>query len=79
MIQGYVFKEESKKVKSGKTIQSLYVTDYTNSIVVKRFENKGGNSVEEMNKVKKGNVWVRVKGNVEYDTYMKILLLWLEK
>ena len=71
MIQGYVFKEESKKVKSGKTIQSLYVTDYTNSIVVKRFENKGGNSVEEMNKVKKGNVWVRVKGNVEYDTYMK--------
>ena len=44
MIQGYVFNEDSKKVKTGKTIQSLYVTDYTNSIVVKRFENKGGNS-----------------------------------
>lgn len=71
MIQGYIFKEDSKKVKSGKTIQSLYVTDYTNSIVVKRFENKGGNSLEEMNKVKKGDKWVRVKGTVEYDTYMK--------
>lgn len=71
MIQGYIFKEDSKKVKSGKTIQSLYVTDYTNSIVVKRFENKGGNSIEEMNKVKKGDKWVRVKGNVEYDAYMK--------
>ena len=71
MIQGYVFKEDSKKVKTGKTIQSLYVTDYTNSIVVKRFENKGGNSLEELNKVKKGGVWVRVKGNVEYDTFAK--------
>ena len=71
MIQGYVFNEDSKKVKTGKTIQSLYVTDYTNSIVVKRFENKGSNSLEEMKKVKKGGVWVRVKGTVEYDTFAK--------
>ena len=71
MIQGYVFKEESTKVKTGKTIQQLFVTDYTNSIVVKRFENKGGNSLEEMNKVKKGGVWVRVKGVVEYDTFAR--------
>ena len=71
MIQGYIFNEDSKKVKTGKTIQSLYVTDYTNSIVVKRFENKGSNSLEEMNKVKKGGQWVRVKGNVEYDTFAK--------
>ena len=71
MIQGYVFKEDSKVVKTGKTIQSLYVTDYTNSIVVKRFENKGGNSLEEMKKVKKGGVWVRVKGVVEYDNFSK--------
>ncbi len=71
MIQGYVFKEDSKKVKTGKTIQSLFVTDYTNSIVVKRFENKGGNSLDEMNKVRKGGMWVRIKGNVEYDTYAK--------
>lgn len=71
MIQGYVFNEDSKKVRTGKTIQSLYVTDYTNSIVVKRFENKGGNSLDEMKKVKKGGVWVRIKGNVEYDNYAK--------
>ena len=71
MIQGYVFNEESKKVKTGKTIQTLYVTDYTNSIVVKRFENKGAHTLDEMKKVKKGGVWVRVKGNVEYDTFAK--------
>ena len=71
MIQGYVFNEDSKKVKTGKTIQSLYVTDYTNSIIVKRFENKGSNSLEEMKKVKKGGVWIRVKGNVEYDSFAK--------
>lgn len=71
MIQGYIFNEDTKKVKTGKSIQTLYVTDYTNSILVKRFENKGSNSIEELNKVKKGGVWVRIKGNVEYDTYAK--------
>ncbi len=71
MIQGYVFNEDSKVVKTGKTIQSLYVTDYTNSIVVKRFENKGGNSLEEMKKLKKGGKWVRIKGVVEYDNFSK--------
>ncbi|MDE6952543.1 MAG: PolC-type DNA polymerase III [Erysipelotrichales bacterium] len=71
MIQGYIFKEESKKTKTGKTIQELYVTDYTNSIVVTRFENKAGNSPEEMAKVKKGGKWVRVKGTVEYNTFAK--------
>ncbi|MEG0276746.1 MAG: PolC-type DNA polymerase III [Coprobacillus sp.] len=71
MIQGYIFNEETRKVKTGKSIQTLFITDYTNSIVVKRFENKGANSIEELNKVKKGGVWVRVKGNVEYDTYAK--------
>lgn len=71
MIQGYVFNEDSKKVKTGKTIQTLSVTDYTNSIMVKRFENKGGNSLEEMKKVKKGGMWVRVKGTVAFDNFSK--------
>ena len=57
-VQGYVFKVYSKKIRTGKTIQSLYITDYTDSIIVKRFENKGGNSLEEMNKIGKGNCWV---------------------
>lgn len=75
MIQGYIFKEESKKVRTGKTIQTLYITDYTNSIVVKRFENKGSNSLDEMKKVKKGGVWARVKGNVEYDQFAKDIVI----
>ncbi len=75
MVQGYVFNEESKKVKTGKTIQTLSITDYTNSIVVKRFENKGGNSLEELQKVKKGGMWVRVKGSAEYDTYARDVVI----
>ena len=69
-VQGYVFKVDSKKIRTGKTIQSLYITDYTDSIIVKRFENKGGNSLEEMNKIGKGNCWVKVNGSVEFDKFM---------
>jgi DNA polymerase-3 subunit alpha (Gram-positive type) len=69
-VQGYVFKLDNKKIRTGKTIQSLYITDYTDSIIVKRFENKGGNSLEEMQKIGKGNCWVKVNGTVEFDKFM---------
>ncbi len=75
LIQGYVFKEDSIKTKAGKTIQSLYVTDYTNSIIVKRFEDKNRNTLEEINKLKKGGKWIRVKGHVEYDSFVKDLII----
>ncbi len=69
-VQGFVFKLDNKKIKTGKIIQSLYITDYTDSIIVKRFENKAGNSLEEMKKIGKGNCWVKVNGTVEFDKFM---------
>ena len=47
VITGYVFKTDLIKIKSGKHIQSLWVTDYTDSIIVKRFENNSKNTLEE--------------------------------
>ena len=68
-IKGYVFKTDMIVTKSNKHIQSLWVTDYTDSIIVKRFENNSNNSLEELKSIGKGNVWVKVRGEVRYDSY----------
>lgn len=70
-VQGFCFKSETIQVRSGKHIQTLFVTDYTDSIMIKRFENKGRSSMEELDKLAKANEWIRVKGTLEYDTYAR--------
>lgn len=69
VVKGFVFKTDMIKIKSGKHIQSLWVTDYTDSIIVKRFENNSNNSLEELKTIGKGNVWVKVRGEARYDSY----------
>ena len=71
VITGYVFKTDLIKIKSGKHIQSLWVTDYTDSIIVKRFENNSKNTLEELKLVGKGGIWVKVRGEVRFDSYSK--------
>ena len=70
-IEGFVFKVDERTTKAGKMIQLLYVTDYTDSIIVRRFENNGTNSKEEMKKIGKGNIWIVAHGNVNYEPYMQ--------
>lgn len=71
VVKGYVFKTDSIITRAGKMIQSLWVTDYTNSIIVKRFENNSGNSREEMKVIGKGKVWVKVRGEARFDSFSK--------
>ena len=68
-IQGYVFKTELTKIRSGKHIQSFWLTDYTDSIICKRFEN-ARIDLDTLNEVKKG-VWVKVQGEVKYDSFAR--------
>ena len=70
-VQGYCFQEETTQVKSGKHIQTLLVTDYSDSIMIKRFENKNRNTLEEMQQLKKGDKWIRAKGTFEYDSFAR--------
>lgn len=74
-IKGYVFNSELTKTKSGKHIQQLWVTDYTNSIIVKRFENNTNNSLENLKVVSKGKVWIKATGDVTYDSFSKETVL----
>lgn len=69
-IQGYCFHEETKETKAKKLIQTLYVTDYTDSIAVKCFEG-GRITRENMEALKKGGKWIRVNGEKTYDTYSR--------
>ena len=69
VIKGYVFKAEMVKTRAGKHIQSLWVTDYTDSIIVKRFENNSNNSLEELKVIGKGNIWIKVRGEARFDSF----------
>ena len=71
VIKGFVFKTEMIKTRAGKHIQSLWVTDYTDSIIVKRFENNSNNSLEELKVIGKGGVWVKVRGEARFDSFAR--------
>jgi DNA polymerase-3 subunit alpha (Gram-positive type) len=71
IVEGFIFKvDDLRKIKGDKHIQTFYLTDYTNSIRVTRFENKA-NTLDDMNAIKKGNCWVRVLGSITDDSYAK--------
>jgi DNA polymerase III alpha chain len=72
IIWGDVFAYDARDIKSRttgdvKTVVRMSVTDYTGSIYVKLFEEKGENTLEAL---KKGGT-VLLKGKVSYDTYDK--------
>ena len=48
---------------------SVNILDYSDSIMIKRFENKNRNTLEEMQQLKKGDKWIRAKGTFEYDSF----------
>jgi DNA polymerase-3 subunit alpha (Gram-positive type) len=73
VVQGYVFDAEAKELKSGRTLLTLKITDYTNSILVKMFS-RDKEDAQLMQRVKKG-MWVKVRGSVQNDTFVRDLVL----
>ena len=52
-IEGHIFDIDNRVMKSGKTLQMLYISDYDDAIVAKRFEGARC-PIEEIDSVKKG-------------------------
>jgi len=73
VVQGYIFDAELKELKSGRSLLTLKLTDYTNSILVKMFS-RDKEDATIMSKVKKG-MWVKVRGSVQNDTFVRELVL----
>lgn len=68
-VEGHIFDVDNRVTKSGKTLQMLYVSDYEEAIVAKRFEGKR-HTLEEIESVGKG-MFVRLTGQVVYDSYSR--------
>lgn len=72
VVSGYVFNKEIRELRSGRQLLMLKITDYTSSIQVKKFSNKGEEALFEG--VNEGD-WVKVRGNVQEDNYSHELTL----
>ncbi len=73
VIEGYIFDSEVRELRSGRKLLIFKMTDYTSSFSVKLFSS---NETDEQNfeLVKKG-IWVRVRGSVQEDTFMRDLVV----
>ncbi|GAB6137613.1 PolC-type DNA polymerase III [Halanaerobaculum tunisiense] len=71
VIKGEIFTTEIKELQSGSKLVMFAVTDGTNSITVKLFEDQ---DQDLASKVSTG-AWVKVAGKVEFDTYDQELML----
>lgn len=72
VVSGYVFNKEIRELRSGRQLLMLKMTDYTSSIQVKKFSNKGEEAL--FAGVNEGD-WVKVRGNVQEDNYSHELTL----
>ncbi|EIT85115.1 DNA polymerase III PolC [Fictibacillus macauensis ZFHKF-1] len=72
-VQGYVFDAETRELRSGRTLLTFKITDYTDSIMVKMFS-RDKEDVPILNAVKKG-LWVKVRGGIQNDTFVRDLVM----
>lgn len=70
VIQGKVFDVECKQLKSGRQILTFCLTDYSDSIEVKKFLDE--DDTETAERIKNG-LWVVVRGPAQYDKFSQEL------
>ena len=72
-IQGYVFASETRELRSGRTLLTFKITDYTSSFLVKMFS-RDKEDIPMLQSIKKG-MWLKVRGSVQNDTYVRDLVM----
>ena len=72
-IEGYIFDKEVRELRSKRKILTLKITDYTSSFVVKKFSN--GEKDEQIFDAIQPNTWIRVRGSIQEDTFMRDLVM----
>lgn len=72
-VQGQVFSSEIRELKSGRSLLTFHITDYTDSISVKMFS-RDKEDLPMMAQIKNG-LWLKVRGGVQYDQFAKDLVL----
>lgn len=72
-IEGMVFDKEIRELRSKRKMIILKMTDYTSSFSVKKFSN--GENDEAVFEAIKVNSWLKVRGSIQEDTYMRDLVM----
>lgn len=72
-IEGYVFLAETRELRSGRTLLTFKITDYTSSILVKMFSRDKEDAALYQH-VQKG-MWLKVRGSVQNDTFVRDLVM----
>lgn len=73
VIEGYIFDTETRELRSGRTLLTCKITDYTDSILIKMFS-RDKEDAELLKAVKKG-MWVRARGSIQNDTFVRDLVM----
>jgi DNA polymerase-3 subunit alpha (Gram-positive type) len=72
-IQGYVFDVETRELRSGRTLLTFKITDYTDSLMIKMFS-RDKEDIPLLQSIKKG-MWLKVRGSVQNDTFVRDLVM----
>lgn len=72
-IEGFVFDVEVKELRSGRSLLTVKVTDYSDSILVKMFS-RDKEDAEVMRQLKKGT-WIKARGSIQNDTFVRDLIM----
>ncbi|HEY2420955.1 MAG TPA: PolC-type DNA polymerase III, partial [Neobacillus sp.] len=73
VVEGYIFDAETRELRSGRTLLTFKITDYTSSIMVKMFS-RDKEDAQLYQHVKKG-MWVKVRGSIQNDTFVRDLVM----
>ncbi|MDN7225949.1 PolC-type DNA polymerase III [Planococcus liqunii] len=72
-IEGFVFDVEVRELRSGRSLLTVKMTDYTDSILVKMFS-RDKEDAELMGSLKKG-MWLKARGSIQTDTFVRDLVM----
>ncbi|CAH2713251.1 DNA polymerase III PolC-type [Neobacillus rhizosphaerae] len=73
VVEGYIFDADIRELRSGRSLLTFKITDYTSSIMVKMFS-RDKEDAALFQHVKKG-MWVRVRGSIQNDTFVRDLVM----
>ncbi|MFC6322314.1 PolC-type DNA polymerase III [Companilactobacillus baiquanensis] len=73
VVEGNIFDKDVRKLKSGRSLLILKVTDYTSSFSIKKFSN-GEDDEAFFEELSEGS-WIRVRGSVQEDNFSRELVI----
>lgn len=73
IVNGHIFDKEIRELRSGRQLMILKITDYSSSIVVKKFSNNDEDK-NQFAALQEGE-WIKVRGSVQEDNYTHELTL----